>query len=183
MTLLFLPPAPHTGVFFDGVRAELSGLDTESATYPGYGDVPASVATIEAYAASLLPQDGLDIIGFHTGCLVAMEMTLQSPKVGRLLLIDIPYFDAATTAKHEAGLDPDNPKHDAFRAAFAYDADMALNSLSHSVSCVATDSSLFEPTVKAAGLIKNATLIERRDIKKPAFEGGEMAALIREWAT
>jgi len=180
--MLFLPPAPHTGAFFDEFRAGFTGLETCAGTYPGYGAVPASAATIEGYAASLLPQDGTNIIGFHTGCLVAMEMALQSPKVGKLLLIDIPYFDAATKAKHEAGLDPDNPKHDAFRAAFAYDADAALANLSHDVTCVATDSSLFDPTVKAAGRIKNAHLIERRDIIKPAFEGGEMAAFIRDWA-
>lgn len=184
--ILFLPPAPHTGAFFDTVRASLAGLKTSAGTYPGYGDVP-SLGTgvppsIGAYAESLQPKDDIDIAAFHTGCLVAMEMALQSSKVGRLLLIDIPYFDEATKTRHRSGLDPDNPEHDAFRAAFDYDAAAAFEALSQPVTCVATDSSLFEPTIKAAQLIENAALIERRDITKPAFEGEAMAALIRDWA-
>jgi len=182
--ILFLPPAPHTGTFFDGVRGTLSNLETEAATYPGYGDVPPGTVSIEAYAASILSQfTAKTIVGFHTGCLVAIEMALQTPSIGPLILVDIPYFDDITKEKYAAGLDPDNAEQDAFRAAFAYDAHNALKRLFHKVTCVATESSLFEPTVKAAGEIKNSGLIERRDIVKPAFESSEMADLIHKLAT
>jgi len=182
--ILFLPPAPHTGAFFDDIRSALSNMETEAATYPGYGDVPAGVVSIEAYAASLLPQDGNTIlVGFHTGCLVAIEMALQANNIGPLILVDVPYFDEETKTKYATGLDADNPEQDAFRAAFAYDVQSVLKCLSHDVTCVATESNLFEPTVKAAGEIKNSLLMERRDIVKPAFESAAMAELIRMLAT
>jgi len=182
--ILFLPPAPHTGAFFDGLRGALPDLVTEAATYPGYGDIPAGDVSIEAYAASLLPQAANTVIvGFHTGCLVAIEIALQLPDVGPLILVDIPYFDEATKARYMAGLDADNPKHDAFRAAFSYDMQNAFKKLSHKITCVATDSSLFEPTIRAAGEINNSRLIERRDIVKPAFESAAMAELIRTLAS
>jgi len=182
--ILFLPPAPHTGVFFDGVRSALSDLETKAATYPGYGDVPDGIVSIEAYATSLLTQTAnATLVGFHTGCLVAIEIALQSPNIGPLILVDIPHFDETTKTKYAAGLDADNPEHDAFRAAFAYDVNSALNRLSHKVTCVATESSLFEPTLRAAGEIKNSRLMERRDIVKPAFENAAMAELIRKLAS
>lgn len=179
--ILFLPPAPHTGAFFDGVRSVLSDFETEASTYPGYGDVPAGEVSIEAYAASLLPRfSDVTLIGFHTGCLVAIEMALQAPGIGPLILVDIPYFDEATKTKYAAGLDVSNSEQDAFRAAFAYDLGSSMERLSHKVTCVATESSLFEPTVKAAREIKNSQLLKCRDISKPAFESAGMADLIRK---
>lgn len=176
----FLPPAPHTGAFFDVIRSSLSDCETAAATYPGYGDVPAGTASIEAYAASLLPQaQDTTLIGFHTGCLVAIEMALQSPDIGPLILVDIPYFDEATKVKYAAGLDDNNPQQDAFRAAFGYKAKSAMERMSHKVTIVATESSLFDSTVKASKVIKGSRLIERRDILKPAFESGLMEELIR----
>ncbi|MEP3890235.1 MAG: hypothetical protein ABJN69_07190 [Hellea sp.] len=181
--ILFLPPAPHTGAFFDGIRNALSDLNTEAATYPGYGDVPRGIASIEAYAASLLPKDADTIIvGFHTGCLVAVEMALQSQKTGPLILVDVPYFGDEIKTKYAAGLDDNNPEQDAFRAAFAYDTKRALKRLSHELILVATESNLFEPTVKASKEIKGSRLLERRDISKPAFESAAMAELIRTLA-
>ncbi|MGJ8563034.1 MAG: alpha/beta fold hydrolase [Alphaproteobacteria bacterium] len=178
--ILFLPPAPHTGSFFDTIRESLSDIETQASTYPGYGDVPATTSTIQAYALSLLPQDNTVVVGFHTGCLVALEMALQYPNIGPLILVDIPFFDIDTAAKHAAALDAENPQHDAFRAAFAYDTSGALEKTDHAVTCVATESSLFEPTKLAASMIKNSSLIERRDITKPAFGNPAMAQLIRE---
>ena len=183
--ILFLPPAPHTGAFFNKIRDKLSDIDTRAGTYPGYGEVPsATAASIEAYAASVLPLDaGTRLIGFHTGCLVAIEIALQtsdiSSDIGSLILVDIPHFDDLTKQKYAAGLDADNREQDAFRAAFAYDLDGALTRLSHKVICIATQSSLFEPTVKVAKQIKESQLIERRDITKPVFETTAMADLIR----
>jgi len=179
--ILFLPPAPHTGAFFDKIRDKLSDIDTRAGTYPGYGGVPSTTAaSIEAYAASVLPLDsGTRLIGFHTGCLVAIEIALQTSDIGSLILVDIPHFDDVTKQKYAAGLDADNREQDAFRAAFAYDLDGALTRLSHKVICIATQSSLFEPTVKAGKQIKESQLIERRDITKPVFETTAMAELIR----
>lgn len=181
--ILFLPPAPQTGAFFDNIRGALPEIETMAATYPGYGDVPAGEVSIEAYAASLLPQDAETMLfGFHTGCLVAIEMALQSTEMGALILIDIPYFDDQTKKKYAVGLDMDKRENDAFCAAFAYDLSSALRSLSGKVTCIATQSNLFNPTVKAAGEIEGSVLIERRDIEKPAFGNAAMVELIRSLA-
>lgn len=178
--ILFLPPAPHTAAFFDTIRGALADIETQAATYPGYGDVPKTKVSIEAYAEHLLPQDGTVLIGFHTGCLVAIEMTLQSPDIGGLILIDIPYFDDTAKAKYSVKLDADNPKDDAFRAAFAYDLDDALSQVSLDTICIATDSFLLGHTREAAHKFKRSQFIERRDISKPAFESEAMAQLIRD---
>ena len=178
--ILFLPPAPHTGAFFDTVRDRLD-LASEAATYPGYGEVPPVAPTIAAYAQSLLPQPlGTRLVGFHTGCLVALEMALQDSSLGELVLVDIPFFTRAQRADYAAGLDPDDPTRDAFRAAFAYDIDVALASTRHPVTAVATDSSLFEPTRRAASILPDCRLVEARHIAKPAFESLAMAELLRD---
>ena len=72
--------------------------------YPGYGgsDPAPEPASVELYASAMLellenyPVDGpVDILGFHTGCLVANEMALMAPaSIRRLLLCDVPYFTA-----------------------------------------------------------------------------------------
>lgn len=179
---LFLPPAPHSGAFFDKMRAQLSGIATATADYPGYGDAPpVSSPSIELYAASLLPQArDTPLIGFHTGCLVALEMARQQPSLGPLTLIDIPFFSADVKAKYAAGLEPDNPAHDAFRAAFAYNAGGALKRCAHPAAIIATRSALFEPTLNAAALMPHARLLRRRDIEKPAFESAALAELLRD---
>ena len=178
--ILFLPPAPHTGAFFDTVRARLD-LPSEAANYPGYGDIPPTAPTVAAYAQSLLPQPlGTRLVGFHTGCLVALEMALQDSRLGELILVDIPVFTQALRAEHAAALDPDDPAQDAFRAAFAYDIDAALATIRHPVTCVATDGPLFEPTRRAASIIKNCRLVEARHIARPAFESPAMADLLAD---
>ena len=179
--ILFLPPAPHTGLFFDSFRDRLSDLETEAVTYPGYGDKPRSEVSIDAYAQSLLPVcKATTLVGFHTGCLIALEMAHRQKDIGKLILVDIPYFDETTKAKHVAGLDPDNPAHDAFRAVFAYDVGTALTRCRHKTTIIATKSPLFEPTVRAAKLCKPAALLVREDIEKPVFENEATTTLLRE---
>ncbi|MBC6402447.1 MAG: hypothetical protein GDA39_08700 [Hyphomonadaceae bacterium] len=181
MMIVFLPPAPHTGAFFDSVRKRLPEFVSGAATYAGYGNRPRTRVSIEAYAEQLLPvEPGTTLLGFHTGCLVALEMAARQADVGKPVLVDIPFFDEATREKYAAGLDPDDPTQDAFRAAFAYDAETALARCRHEVTVIATQSSLFEPTVKAAEILKHAHLITREDIEKPVFESKAMAALLRE---
>ena len=179
--ILFLPPAPHTGAFFDNIRQALSPLETGAETYPGYGDVPTSAQpSIESYATSLLPQPSrTQLVGFHTGCLVALEMAYRQPDLGPLTLVDIPFFDETTKAKHRARLDSDNQAHAAFFAAFDYDLEEALKRCRHDVTVIATDSLLFDPTLKAVSLLRSANLITAQDIAKPAFEHPAMADHLR----
>lgn len=178
---LFLPPAPHSRDFFDRTRAALADIPTEAATYPGYGDRPRGEVSITAYAKSLLSKNTPDVlVGFHTGCLVALEMALQSQDALHLILIDVPFFDAETKAGHAKKLDPNDPKMDAFRAAFRFDAKAALSATTARSTAIATNSSLFEPTKKASGLITDCVFLERRDIEKPAMDHPEMAVLLRQ---
>lgn len=102
--LVCLHPAPHSGAWFETLAAELAGRRPIIAPdYPGYGgsDEPADGASIKAYARAtggLLDDLGLgfgdvDLLGFHTGCLVAVEMARLVPDhTRRLVLIDVPFF-------------------------------------------------------------------------------------------
>ena len=104
--LVLLPPAPSSGLYFESVMPLLGETRTVIAPdYPGYGgsDPLPSKPTIEDYAASMLAclstlslEKPPDLFGFHTGCLVAVEMALMAPaSVGQLLLCDVPYFTAS----------------------------------------------------------------------------------------
>lgn len=178
--ILFLPPAPHTGAFFDAIRKQLSAYETEAVTYPGYGDQPAiSSPSIEGYASAVSSREShIDLVGFHTGCLVALELAKSQQRLRSITLVDVPHFDQGTKAKHRSQLDPENSIHAAFFAAFDYDLQSALRACSYEVTVIATNSSLFEPTRKAAKTLEQATLIERKDISKPAFEQSTMAELL-----
>lgn len=178
--ILFLPPAPHTGAFFDTIRARLSEFETEAATYPGYGrQSPISEPSIQGYAQSLLPAvPNSHLVGFHTGCLVALEMAQRDENIDALTLIDVPYFDEVTKARHRSELDAENPTHSAFFAAFNYDLDRALRVCTHAANVIATRSSLLEPTREAAQTLKHSNYVERLDISKPAFEQTAMAELL-----
>lgn len=178
--ILFLPPAPHTGEFFDSVRARLSGIETEAATYPGYGDKPEIPnPSIEGYASALLPiVEPTHLVGFHTGCLVALEIARRQEDVGTITLIDVPFFDVATKAKHRSALDAHHPQNAAYFAAFSYDLDHALEACSRELTVIATNSFLRESTCRAAEKLKHACFIERPDISKPAFEQPVMAELL-----
>lgn len=179
--ILFLPPAPHTKTFFDAMRGMLSDLETKAVSYPGYGDEPPiSNPSIEAYASAISAvKEDTDVVGFHTGCLVALELLKAECKIRSVTLVDVPYFNDATKAKHLAGLDAENPNHAAFFAAFEYDLETGLSGCARNITVIATKSSLLEPTRQAAQKIKQHTLIERPDIQKPAFENPAMAELLR----
>ena len=108
-TLLLLHPAPSSGLYFTNAMPLLNEHRTLIAPdYPGYGgsdplQEPASIATYAAAMLELLenyPVDGpVDILGFHTGCLVANEMALIAPaSVRRLVLCDVPYFTSGQQA-------------------------------------------------------------------------------------
>jgi len=104
--LLCLHPAPSSGLYFTTVMPMLNaGRQVLAPDYPGYGgsDALAEAPTIFDYASAMLDLldtmslDGaVDVLGFHTGCLVGAEMALENPdRIRRLLLCDVPYFDNA----------------------------------------------------------------------------------------
>ena len=165
-------------------RGGIDGFETVALTYPGYGDRPAiAQPSIEAYAAALIPDvpKGSVLVGFHTGNLVAAEIAKRT-LITQIILIDIPYFDQETRETYAAKLS-DEPKNDAFRAAFAYDPATGLSDLSCPLTIIATQSSLFEPT-RAAARALGASLTERMDVTAPVFETHpkEMAAEITKAA-
>ena len=113
-TLLCLHPAPYSGAYFETVMPMLAEKHTVIAPdYPGYGPHPKfgaqtrslgnSAPKIADFAAAMLDFldssgiDGpVDLLGFHTGCLVAAEMVhIDAARCRRLVLCDIPYFTAA----------------------------------------------------------------------------------------
>lgn len=101
--LVCLHPAPSSGLYFESILPLLSASRTVYAPdYPGYGSsYPLQRApSISDYAQSMLQTiDGLDIdgpvdlFGFHTGCLVALELGLIAPaRIQKTVLCDVPYF-------------------------------------------------------------------------------------------
>lgn len=102
--LLCLHPAPYSGRYFDTVLPLLNdGRRVIAPDYPGYGnsyalsEAPSIADYANAIADAWLDEcdEPVDLLGFHSGCLVAAELSLLQPdRVARLLLIDVPCFDA-----------------------------------------------------------------------------------------
>lgn len=103
-------PSPFSGLAYTGVMPHLAKTRRVIAPdYPGYGgsDPYSLTPTIGDYAkamASVVDEhsDGspVDLLGFHTGCLVAAQFAIDNPSlVRRLVLIDIPAFDEETSKK------------------------------------------------------------------------------------
>ncbi len=101
--LVCLHPAPYSGLYFTKIMP-LLGRDVIAPDYPGYGGstrLPAA-PSIADYAAVMLEcidalglEGQVDLFGFHSGCLVAAEMSITAPdRFHRVALCDIPYFDA-----------------------------------------------------------------------------------------
>ncbi len=127
--VLLLHPSPYSSAFFEDFMAELSkdrwviAIDT-----PGFGDSdrPASPPTIAEYADNALRvlsalgvEQKVDLLGYHTGTLIAAEMALQSPqRIERLVLPGVPYFTGQAQADAFAQyakpdvLDPSGAHHD-----------------------------------------------------------------------
>ncbi|GAB5480398.1 MAG: hypothetical protein Pars92KO_01550 [Parasphingorhabdus sp.] len=111
--LYCLHPAPFSGLAFTTIMPHLAqGRRVFAPDYPGHGgsDTFKEEPAIEEYAAAMMAVvdeqssgGAVDLIGFHTGNLVAAEMALTAPeKIGRLALIDVPAFDAETSTKFRA---------------------------------------------------------------------------------
>lgn len=126
--LLLLHPSPYSSAFYLDFMREMStdrwviAIDT-----PGFGDSdrpadPPSIADYADNAALVLSELGVnrevDVLGYHTGTLIAVEMAIQFPdQVRRLVLPGVPHFTGA--AQREAfeqyakpdRLDPDGVHH------------------------------------------------------------------------
>ncbi len=106
-TLICLHPAPHSGLYFTSAMPLLNEHRRVVAPdFPGYGGStrPDQLPSITDYAHAIIdlidalgiPGDRpVDLLGFHTGCLVAVEVARLEPSAaGRLVLVDVPFFDA-----------------------------------------------------------------------------------------
>ncbi len=111
--LYCLHPAPFSGLAFTIIMPHLAqDRRVFAPDYPGHGgsDAFKEEPTIEEYAAAIAAvvdeqsdSGPVDLMGFHTGNLVATEMALTAPgKIRRLALIDVPAFDTETSAKYRA---------------------------------------------------------------------------------
>lgn len=105
--LIFLPPAPHTGAYFDSLSPYLDGVRMMAFDYPGYGGSDRIMEpSIQAYAASIAPHvpDDAVLVGFHTGNLAAAEIA-RLTDVSGVIMIDIPWFDRQARDRYAAKLD------------------------------------------------------------------------------
>lgn len=110
--------------------------------YPGYGGsaLLSEPPTINDYAKAMLEtidaisDSPVAVFGFHTGCLVAIEMALIAPAaMQNVVLCDVPYF----TADVRAGLRekfaqplPVTPKLDSLQAAWEFNITSRVDSVS-----------------------------------------------------
>ena len=104
--LICLHPAPYSGAYFTTVMPMLNdGRAVIAPDYPGYGGSypltePPSIGDYAAAMLAAIDDDRVDLLGFHSGCLVAVEMAILAPeRVRRLVLIDLPFFDPETQRK------------------------------------------------------------------------------------
>lgn len=212
--VILLPPAPHSGVFFETAALRMSEThDIYAVDYPGYGgsDPFDHTPSIDRYAQSLAPFlksfAPVSLVGFHTGNLVACALALRADvSVSDIIMVDVPFFDAATAKSYDAKLGDDalpadiatlydkavlskgesaqarayaiwvetlrsGARHnDAFRAAFAFDCAASFAKITQNVTVAGTESFLFALSEQAAKVLPNATFLDWRDIKSPAFE-------------
>jgi pimeloyl-ACP methyl ester carboxylesterase len=102
--LLCLHPAPFSGLFFKTIMPLLNkNRRIVAPDYPGYGNsypmntLPKISDYADAINEGFLQNEDLkqyDLIGFHTGCLVANELSIINKySVDRVIMIDIPYFN------------------------------------------------------------------------------------------
>ena len=100
--LLLLHSSPGSGYLFEAFLAEMGRDRTVIAPdFPGFGmsDAPSEAPGIDGYARAMLELEtalGLgvfDVMGYHAGGVVAVEMARQQPNVVRkIVMISAPVF-------------------------------------------------------------------------------------------
>lgn len=220
--LVCLHPAPYSGAYFETMAPLLAkNRHVIALDYPGYGGSTRlkTIPTIGDYAKATratikhlgLGSEAVDLLGFHTGCLVAVEASLQT-EINRLFLIDVPFFSQEEAEKKlklfgDKNLSPDfsdleptwqfnvtkrhgdiglsrsfnlfveqlragEHSNDAFQAAFSYPCESSFAKAAAAAYVLATQSTLLDPSRKAAATLPNGTLIECLDVTKAALELG-----------
>lgn len=112
MPLLLLHPTPKSGWIYEGLMRELGKeRPTLAPDTPGYGasDAPPEPASIEDFAAEMIhvidqlaadgkiPAGPVDVLGYHTGSVIATAMAQLYPdRVRRLVLVSLAAYDAET---------------------------------------------------------------------------------------
>ena len=101
--LMCIHMSPMTGRIFEPLLAAM-GTDRIAVAFdtPGFGmsDAPAAPPTIEDYARDLLAgldalgiSEPVDLMGYHTGSMIAVALARMSPdRVRRLLIVSAPIF-------------------------------------------------------------------------------------------
>lgn len=116
--LLMLHPTPKSGWIWEPLMPVLaSGRAIIAPDTPGYGasDAPPAPASITELAAEMLDlmttlaRDGLipsgpfDVVGYHTGSVIAVAMALTAPdRVRRIAPVSLPLYDAEERAARMA---------------------------------------------------------------------------------
>ena len=109
--LLFIHSSPSSGRMWQALLAEL-GQDriAVAADTPGFGDSavplePPEIADYAANAGDVLDHLGIaraDVMGYHTGSKVSVELALQRPAlVRRLVLVSAPVYTAEELARQK----------------------------------------------------------------------------------
>ena len=98
--LVCLHPTPFSSRFYAEFQHALIGVETLALDTPGFGESdPVATVTIEALAQRLAEAlagvpGQVDVLGFHTGCLLGLEIaSVAAERVRRLVLIDAPVLD------------------------------------------------------------------------------------------
>jgi pimeloyl-ACP methyl ester carboxylesterase len=110
--LILFHMSPYSGVIYENLMAELGrdrvviAVDT-----PGFGnsDAPPTPPTIQEYAAAVgdmldaLKLRGVDVMGYHTGSKIALELCLQRPaQVCKIIMISAAIWTDEELAEHRA---------------------------------------------------------------------------------
>lgn len=102
--ILCLPPSPFTGQAYNTLAPKLikkseSDICVIAVDYPRFAgkrkpSIQDYANVVNAVIAQICTAKTVTLLGFHTGCLVAVETSLISKtQIERLVLIDVPYFD------------------------------------------------------------------------------------------
>jgi pimeloyl-ACP methyl ester carboxylesterase len=109
--LVCLHPAPFSGLAFATIMPLLAqDRRVIAPDFPGHGGSDAHrvdpsisdyAGAISALVDAISVGGPVDLMGFHTGCLVAIETALLYPeKVRRLALVDVPAYGAAQRGEY-----------------------------------------------------------------------------------